>query len=200
MPNGTSRLYLLMTSGKLKTVPLELIGAEFLSLFCFDQRYSDTPAEWEWLFKCFKLGYKRPKPSNYNQMEWHIGCKPIELLQSLQQLSNLSSLRIQHALDLLSCDIALPPCITKLTLRGISCMNDDGMNAIGNLPKLRLLKLYGGREFEDSFEINCTAGSFSQLQDFEINELNVRSWKLASGAMPCLQSLVVILCERLQSD
>ncbi|MED6200011.1 hypothetical protein PIB30_081199 [Stylosanthes scabra] len=40
----------------------------------------------------FQLKYKVQKPSNYNQMEWHVGCKPIELLHSMQQLSNLSTL------------------------------------------------------------------------------------------------------------
>ncbi|KAL1324647.1 hypothetical protein AAHE18_13G105700 [Arachis hypogaea] len=74
---------------------------------------------------------RRGMPLNYKQhMEWHVGVKPIELLQSLQQLSNLSTLKVLRAFDIATCDIAFPPFITKLTLTGISFMNDDGMNAI----------------------------------------------------------------------
>ncbi|MED6182969.1 hypothetical protein PIB30_033571 [Stylosanthes scabra] len=143
--------------------------------------------------------YKATKSSNYKHMEWHIGCKPIELLQSLQQLSNLSTLKVIAALDLATCDIAFPPCITKLTLTGISFMNDDGINAIGNLTRLQILRLSGVSKFEDYFEIKCIEGSFSQLQVFEMEDLNVQSWKLGNGAMPCLQSLLIMCCDRLDS-
>ncbi|XLR56395.1 hypothetical protein S83_007067 [Arachis hypogaea] len=37
--------------------------------------------------------YKVSESSNFKHMEWHIGCKPIELLQTLQQFSNLSTLK-----------------------------------------------------------------------------------------------------------
>nr|XP_025686940.2 disease resistance protein RPP13-like [Arachis hypogaea] len=129
--------------------------------------------------------------------ERQIGCKPIDLSQSLQHLSNLSTLKVDEAFNLATFDIAFPPCITKLTLTGISIRNDDGMNAIGNLTTLRLLRLYGTGKFDDSFEINCTANSFPQLQVFEMEKLNVDNWKLGNGAMPCLQTLLIKCCERL---
>ncbi|XP_015952839.1 putative disease resistance RPP13-like protein 3 [Arachis duranensis] len=148
------------------------------------------------------LSFKRksewpPVRTKYEHMERKIGLKPIELLQSLQQLSNLRTLEVRRALDLATCDIAFPACITKLTLRGISFMNDDGVSAIGNLTTLRCLRLEGVHRFRFSFEINCSAGSFSQLQVFEMEWLNVHKWKLGNGAMPCLQTLLIKECTRL---
>ncbi|MED6179897.1 hypothetical protein PIB30_005358 [Stylosanthes scabra] len=127
-----------------------------------------------------------------------VSYKTIEMLEELQQLSNLSTLNIYGVQDLLTCGIAFPPCITKLTLTGISFMNDDGMNAIGNLPKLERLRLKGNGEFDNSFEINCSAGSFPQLQAFQMTWLNIKNWKLGNGAMPCLQRLL-IYCKTLES-
>ena len=51
----------------------------------------------------------------------------------------------------------------------------------------------------DSFELNCAGGGFPQLQLFAIVALNVHNWKLANGAMPCLQSLEINGCEILDS-
>ncbi|KAL1324649.1 hypothetical protein HN51_034815 [Arachis hypogaea] len=133
-----------------------------------------------------------------NHMEWHIGCKPHELLQSLQQLTNLSSLKIINAWDLPTCPVAFPPCITKLTLSGITCMNEDGTNAMGSLTRLRILRLYGGYSSNDSFEINCSASNgFPQLQVFEMKKLKVHNWKLANGAMPYLEHLLIDFCRQL---
>ncbi|KAL1362453.1 hypothetical protein AAHE18_03G082400 [Arachis hypogaea] len=140
---------------------------------------------------------RRRFPLNYKHMEWHVGVKPIELLQSLQQLSNLSTLKVLKAFDIATCDIAFPPCITKLTLTEISFMSDDGMNAIGNLTRLRHLRLSGSFAFDIFFDINCTANSFPQLHVFEMEWLNVDNWKLGNGAMPCLQTLLIRYCERL---
>ncbi|KAL1324603.1 hypothetical protein HN51_034781 [Arachis hypogaea] len=142
-----------------------------------------------------ELSFKRKK----DYMDWHMGLKAIELLQSLQQLSNLSTLQVHGALDLATCDIAFPACITELTLAGISFMNDDGVNAIGNLTRLRRLRLSRSFTFDILFEINCSAGSFPQLQVFEMLELNVNNWKLGNGAMPCLQTLLIGRCRRLNN-
>ncbi|MED6200010.1 hypothetical protein PIB30_081198 [Stylosanthes scabra] len=79
-------------------------------------------------------------------------------------------------------------------------MNDDGINAIGNLTTLRHFRLTGSfTSFDILFEINCSAGSFSQLQVFEMERLNVHKWKLGNGAMPCLQKLLIKDSERLDS-
>nr|XP_025664564.1 rac-like GTP-binding protein RAC13 [Arachis hypogaea] len=71
-------------------------------------------------------------------------------------------------------------------------MNEDGMNAMGSLTRLRILRLYGGYSSNDSFEINCSASNgFPQLQVFEMKKLKVHNWKLANGAMPYLQHLLI---------
>ncbi|MED6182970.1 hypothetical protein PIB30_033572 [Stylosanthes scabra] len=135
-----------------------------------------------------------------HHMEWHIGCKPHEVLQSLQQLTNLSALEINNAWDLPTCPAAFPLCLTKLTLSGITCMNEDGMNAMGSLTRLRVLRLCGVYFYSlnDSFEINCAASNgFPQLQVFEMKKLKVHSWKLTNGAMPYLQHLLIESCQQL---
>ncbi|MED6182968.1 hypothetical protein PIB30_033570 [Stylosanthes scabra] len=141
--------------------------------------------------------YEGIMPSNFKFMEWHIGCKPHELLQGLQDLPNLSTLKIHGALDLPKYDVTYPACITKLTLEGISGMNADGMKAMGNLTRLRILRLCGVISLTDSFGVTCTANSFPQLQEFEMKYLNVHTWELANGAMPCLQHLLIEYCQEL---
>ncbi|XP_027356750.1 probable disease resistance protein RXW24L [Abrus precatorius] len=137
-------------------------------------------------------------PSQHGSMERDTGFKPQELLQSLKLLSQLTTLKISNVFDLPTCAVAFPPNITKLTLIGITYMNDDGMHVLGNLTKLRILKLSGGVfGFWDSFDLNCDAGMFPQLQLFQMRKLEVRNWRLSNDAMPCLQSLVIDECDSL---
>ncbi|KAJ1378434.1 Virus X resistance protein-like, coiled-coil domain [Sesbania bispinosa] len=110
-----------------------------------------------------------------------------KLLLSLQQLGHLN-----NSEDLPTCAASFPPNITKLTLTGISCLNENWMNALGNLTKLRQLSLSGGSA--DPFEFNFVAGGFPQLQVFKMRFLKVQKWKLANGAMPLLQKLVIDRC------
>ncbi|TKY67898.1 Growth-regulating factor 5 [Spatholobus suberectus] len=148
-----------------------------------------------------KKSVSSPVPSNYDSIdEWHIGCKPQEQLQSLGQLSHLTTLKIDNALDLLMRAITFPPNITKLTLSGIRRMTDEGMNALGSHTKLRILKLIGEVVLVSSnrFDLtNCVAGGFPQLQVFQMKHFNVENWKLANGAMLCLQSLIIDDCPML---
>lgn len=69
-------------------------------------------------------------------MEWNIGCKPQELLQSLGQLSYLTKLKISNVFDVLTCAITFSPSLTKLNLTGIECISVEGMDALGNHTKL----------------------------------------------------------------
>ncbi|TKY67938.1 disease resistance RPP8 protein 2 [Spatholobus suberectus] len=95
------------------------------------------------------------------------------------------------------CAVTFPANVTKLTLTGITCMTDEGMNALGNHTKLQILRLSGAYWDSDSFGLNCVAGGFPQLQVFEMKYLNVQNWKLDNGAMLRLQSLVIKDCEKL---
>uniref|UniRef100_A0A127ZNN5 NBS-LRR disease-resistance protein scn3r1 [Glycine max] n=1 Tax=Cajanus cajan TaxID=3821 RepID=A0A127ZNN5_CAJCA len=148
-----------------------------------------------------KLRGHNSKPSslsgNYmKSMEWHIGCKPQEVLQCIGQLSHVTTLKIVNALDLLTCRVTFPPNVIKLTLTGISCVTDEGMDSLGNHTKLQKLRLTGGI-LSESFDLNCVAGRFPQLQVFEMSGLKVRNWKLGNSAMLCLQSLIIHKCEML---
>ncbi|KAL2328969.1 hypothetical protein Fmac_022396 [Flemingia macrophylla] len=142
------------------------------------------------------------------------GCKDKwpKLLQSLQELSNLSKLRISFKRKLfegsMSRDyvrVAFPPNVRKLTLTGISCMTDEGINALGNHTKLQILRLTGGIRMNSfdlyfgshSFDLNCVAGGFPQLQVFQMTCLRVENWKLGNGAMLCLRSLIIDNCDML---
>ncbi|KAJ1411948.1 Virus X resistance protein-like, coiled-coil domain [Sesbania bispinosa] len=130
--------------------------------------------------------------------EWKTGSEPEEVLQSLEHLNHLSVLKIHHICVLPTCVSSFPPNITKLALRDIRCLNDDGMNALGNLTKLRILNLSGIYE-SSSFDLNCIAGEFPQLQVFQMRNLKVQNWKLANGAIPCLESVVIDKCRKLES-
>lgn len=135
---------------------------------------------------------------------WEINCKAEEVLQSLKHLRHLSILKIRNALDLVTCVAMFPPNITKLTLSCISCLNDDGINAIGNLTKLQILIL-GDNCFLDFwpsdslFDINCIEDGFPQLKEFQMGNLPVRNWKLANGSMSRLQILVIHHCDKFDS-
>ncbi|KAL5055660.1 hypothetical protein RYX36_036342 [Vicia faba] len=92
-----------------------------------------------------------------------------------------------------------PPNITKLTLKGISCLNDDGMNGIGNLNKLQSLILTGCFRWRSIFDLNCIGDGFPQLQEFHVKDLPIQSWKLGDGSMPRLHILDICECHELDS-
>ena len=131
-------------------------------------------------------------------VERNNGCKPQELLQSLEQFSSLTVLSIDNCLDLLTCAVTLPPNVTELTLSEIRCINDDGMNGLGNHTKLKILRLCGDNvPYENSFDLNCVEGNFPHLEVFEMEFLAVGKWKLGNGAMSRLNSLLIYRCGRL---
>jgi len=137
-------------------------------------------------------------PYRYDGVERHNGCKPEELLESLGQFNCLTVLRIYNALDLLTCAVTFPPNITELTLSSLKRISDEGMNGLGNLTKLKTLRLLGELNWSgDSFDLNCVGGSFPQLEVFEMENLKVGKWKLGNGAMPRLQSVIINYCEGL---
>ncbi|CAK8576764.1 unnamed protein product [Lathyrus sativus] len=139
---------------------------------------------------------------------WNINNKPAEVLESLKDLSHLSTLKIIQACELVKCVVTFPPNITTLKLIYITCLNDDGMNAIGNLTKLRRLFLagetwllaYGVFEYQCSiFDLSCGEDGFPQLQEFHMKDLPIRSWKLGNGSMSRLQILHIDQCYKLNS-
>jgi len=97
-----------------------------------------------------------------------------------------------------NCAVTFPPNVIELTLTGIKCISDEGMNGLGNHTKLKFLRLLGkGIESQDFFDLNCVGGSFPQLEVFEIEYLALGRWKLDNGAMPRLESVIIHNCHRL---
>ncbi|GAU30610.1 hypothetical protein TSUD_62300 [Trifolium subterraneum] len=137
--------------------------------------------------------------------QWKINYKPEEVLQILKHLRYLSILKIDNALNLLTCAVMFPPNITKLTLSCISCLNDDGMKGIGSLTKLQILILTGDNWFSSEFPsdsffyLNCVEDGFPELQEFRMEHLPIQNWKLVNGSMPRLQILVIHNCYKLDS-
>ncbi|KAL5055656.1 hypothetical protein RYX36_036338 [Vicia faba] len=145
------------------------------------------------------------KVKDWPDLRWDINYKPEEVLESLKNLIHLSILKINNADELLTCVAMFPPNITKLTLTGISSLNDDGMTAIGNLTKLQRLILTGDNWFSDSwsadsfFDLNCVEDGFPQLQVFQMGNMPIQNWKLANGSMPRLHVLDIHECNKLNS-
>ncbi|XP_058769233.1 putative disease resistance RPP13-like protein 3 [Vicia villosa] len=141
------------------------------------------------------------KDKDWPHSRWDINYKPEEILQSLKHLSHLRRLKITNAHDLVTCVAMFPPNITKLTLRGISCLNDDGINSIGNLTKLQSLILIGNHDCswpsDSFFDLNYVEDGFPQLQAFQMGNLPIRNWKLANGSMPRLHILDIHECNKL---
>lgn len=142
---------------------------------------------------------------DFPHSRWKFNCKHEEVLQNLMHLSKLSILKVVNAINLATYAIMFPPNITKLTLSCISCLNDDGINAIGNLTKLQILILTGDNGFSDGLssnsflDINCIGDGFPQLQEFQMGNLPIRNWKLANGSMSRLQTLVIHHCDKLDN-
>jgi len=72
----------------------------------------------------------------------------------------------------------------ELTFSETRCINDEGMNGLGNHTKLKILLLCGDNiPYENSFDLNCVEGNFPHLEVFEMEFLAVGKWKLGNGAM-----------------
>ncbi|CAL5212636.1 unnamed protein product [Lathyrus oleraceus] len=140
------------------------------------------------------------KVKDWPHSRWDINYKPAEVLESLKHLSHLSILKIRNACELVKCVAMFPPNITKLTLGCLTFLNDDRMNAIGNLTKLQRLILSGDNWSSDSyFDLNCVEDGFPQLKEFHVENLPIQNWKLANGSMPRLQFLDIHQCDKLDS-
>ncbi|ERN05730.1 hypothetical protein AMTR_s00006p00245940 [Amborella trichopoda] len=84
--------------------------------------------------------------------------------------------------------------LTKLILLS-SKLNEEGFYELQELPRLRILKLYA----YVGNGMPCMAGGFPQLREFVLENLyELEEWKsLEEGSMPCLESLDIIKCPKL---
>ncbi|WVZ02314.1 hypothetical protein V8G54_023120 [Vigna mungo] len=127
------------------------------------------------------------------------GCKPQELVQNLGQLSCLTILMIENVLDLLTFKLIFPRNITELTLSGITCIIDEGMNSLANHSKLKVLRLWGRFRLVDSIDLNFVDGGFPQLEVLQMRGLPIRKLELGNGTMCRLQNVLIDGCEPLDS-
>ncbi|MED6110192.1 hypothetical protein PIB30_040679 [Stylosanthes scabra] len=118
--------------------------------------------------------------------------------QNLRSLSRLSMLR-KMKLDFDTCKgvslgkIAFPSNLSKITLRRLNGLKYEDMNALGQIPNLKILKLY---------DVKCTknilhcgnAGSFPLLQVFILIWVMAKHVILEHGAMPKLGRAVFREC------
>ena len=92
----------------------------------------------------------------------------------------------------------LPPNVTKLTLEN-SCLEEDPLEVLKYLPKLKILKL--GRDSYRGEKMMCSGGAdtFPQLQVLSISYLyNLKELSVEGGEMPILKEFHVRGCARLR--
>uniref|UniRef100_A0A7N2LM41 Uncharacterized protein n=1 Tax=Quercus lobata TaxID=97700 RepID=A0A7N2LM41_QUELO len=116
--------------------------------------------------------------------------RPQEALASLHHLRHLENLKILLCRELPASPDSFPLTITKITLV------DADLNVLivlGNLPKLRILKLEDTCE-NNNQSLRLIAGSFPKLEVLKLDHLSIKEWKLGRGAMPSLRHLVIKKC------
>ncbi|CAK9149518.1 unnamed protein product, partial [Ilex paraguariensis] len=142
----------------------------------------------------------------------------VALCLSLQKLSNLCSLAIQSTdiIDLQSFPSG-PPFLQKLCLHGPlervphwisclyslvrvsfvqSCLRDDPMQCLQDLPNLLSLEFLKAYEGE---ELCFKAGGFPRLKMLYLQKLKELRWlRVEQGALPHLVDLSIILCHNLE--
>ncbi|XP_045788301.1 putative disease resistance RPP13-like protein 3 isoform X2 [Trifolium pratense] len=132
-----------------------------------------------------------------------IARNPEEVLQSLKYLRHLSILKSTYLPNLITHVTMFPPNITKLTLLTIKKLNGNGMKAIGSLAKLQILILsgifYDKGDLVPFFDLNFVQDEFPQMQQFQMINFPIKTWKLANGSLPRLQCLIVHNCGMLDS-
>jgi hypothetical protein len=85
---------------------------------------------------------------------------------------------------------SFPETITKISLTGVR-LDEGGMQVLGKLPKLGILKLRYCLCFSG---LHIPARSFPELQFLKLREKEIKEWKQDEGAMPSLRHLVMIQC------
>ncbi|KAL4185700.1 hypothetical protein AMTRI_Chr10g231990 [Amborella trichopoda] len=113
---------------------------------------------------------------------------------SLQPPALLEKLQLSGKLEKLPSWFGTLRNLTKLILLS-SKLNEEGFYELQELPRLRILKLYA----DVGNGMPCMAGGFPQLREFVLENLyELEEWKsLEEGSMPCLESLDIIKCPKL---
>ncbi|KAL0421983.1 UNVERIFIED_CONTAM: putative late blight resistance proteinR1B-16 [Sesamum latifolium] len=113
----------------------------------------------------------------------------------LHKLHTLKCISFERKRVNFSSNLIFQPSIKHLTLTGFQIL-DDGMNEIGKLPNLEILKL---RECDfPSGKWEAKEGEFCQLQFLQMGRLNLKYWAADEYHFPRLEHLVIRGCRDLQ--
>ncbi|KAL8523699.1 hypothetical protein ACS0TY_013604 [Phlomoides rotata] len=112
-------------------------------------------------------------------------------------LEKLSHMKLLGKLQKLPQTNHFPPHIKVLTL-SVSCLQDDPMPVLGQLPELTVLRLLANSYMGD--KMICPPGSFKNLLDLKLWMLcNLKKWQVEKGAMEKLKELNVRFCPNLEN-
>ena len=144
-----------------------------------------------WIGKLTYLQCLRLKSHDENNQPWHLHWK------SLSDHKNLSSVYFLGRLNPPSVKEKFPENLIELTLSASKLKKEeDPMQALGELPKLRILQL-----FSESYvgnEMCCPEKSFPQLRVLKLWKLEeLENWIVLAGALPRLRDLEIRSCAKL---
>jgi hypothetical protein len=116
------------------------------------------------------------------------------LFASLHHLSHLQTLKFRcFCEDIIILPNSFPETITKISLCRVK-LDEGGMQVLGKLPKLGILKLQNCLSFSG---LHIPARSFPELQFLKLHEQEIKEWKQDECAMPSLRHLVMTDCYKL---
>ncbi|XP_059436529.1 putative disease resistance RPP13-like protein 3 [Corylus avellana] len=112
----------------------------------------------------------------------------------LHRLSHLQTLKLCCiSEDIIILPKSFPETITKISLTRVM-LDEGGMQVLGNLPNLGLLKLENCLSFSG---LHIPSRSFPELQFLKLHEYEIKEWKQDEAAMPSLRHLVMTNCYEL---
>ncbi|XP_059436530.1 putative disease resistance RPP13-like protein 3 [Corylus avellana] len=118
----------------------------------------------------------------------------IRFFASLHRLSHLQTLKFSCSVqDIIILPNSFPETITKISFDGVR-LDEGGMQVLGKLPKLGILKLQNCLSFRG---LHIPACSFPELRFLKLHEEIIKEWKQDEGAMPSLWHLVMTRCFKL---
>ena len=145
----------------------------------------------DWIEKLKHLQCLRLKSHDENNQPWHLHWK------SLSGHENLSSVYFLGRLNPPSVKEKFPKNLIELTLSASKLKEEeDPMQALGELPELRILQLFS--ESYEGKEMKCLEKSFPKLRVLKLWNLEeLEKWTVLGGALPCLRDLEIRSCPKL---
>ena len=145
-----------------------------------------------WIHDLRELQSLRLKSHDENNQPWDL------YLDSLLENKNLSSVYLLGRLKTPTVISRFPENLIELTLSASALTDDDDpMQQLANLPKLRILQLFSESYVGKS--MCCPKDSFPQLRVLKLWKLEeLKKWTVEEGALSQLSHLEIRSCARLQ--